>query len=196
MSTSPAVRPFSILVVGSLALLSACSGGSPQSSAHVTTTRPPTPTTPVVAACAPSSVSATVSFTKFGGTSSALAGAVLFHNTSGTACALHGVPRVQVVTTGGVPIPIYQALGPATTATAVMDPAADGATGTEAASSITFSSWLCETSSLSLTVRFPGWASSVPAAPNATSGTNSTNPCSPSDETGETLYIGPVATVG
>jgi hypothetical protein len=197
VSMAPSVRVFSVLVVASLTVLSACSGGTPKAApAHVTTTGPSTTTVPAVAACAPSSVSATVSFTKFGGTSSALAGAVLFQNTSTAACALHGVPRVQVVTTGGVPIPIYQAMGPASTAPAVLNPASAGTTGTEAASSITFSSWLCDTNTFSLTIRFPGWTSSVTAAPNATSGTNSTTPCSPSNETGETLYMGPVASVG
>jgi hypothetical protein len=194
---APSVRCFPALAVASLALLSACSGGKANPTlTHATTTGPTTTATPAVAACAPSAISATVSFTKFGGSSSALAGAVLFDNTSSAPCALHGVPAVQVVTTGGVPIPVYQATGPASTASAVLDPTSAGATGAEAASSITFSSWLCETNSFSLTVRFPGWASSVPAAPNATSGTNSTTPCSPSNETGETLYMGPVESVG
>jgi hypothetical protein len=195
-AVSSPVRVVSVLVVVSLAVLSACSGPSHPTPAHVATTGPTTTTTPAVAACAASSVSATVSFTKSGGSSSALAGAVLFHNTSSAACALHGVPQVQVVTTGGVPIPVFEAPGPASEAPAVLQPSSAGTTGTEAASSITFSSWLCETSTFSLTVRFAGWTSSVPAAPNATSGTNSTTPCSPSNETGETLYMGPVVSVG
>jgi hypothetical protein len=35
----------------------------------------------------------------------------------------------------------------------------------------------------------------VPAAPTATSGDNSPNACSVGTETGETIYIGPVAAV-
>ena len=120
---------------------------------------------------------------------------MLFGDTTGSPCALHGVPRVQVVTTGGQSIPLYQATGPADDVTAVLTPAPPSGTGARAAASITFSSWTCETSSLSLTVRFPGWTTSVPAAPDASSGTNSTTPCSPAAETGQTLYMGPVTPV-
>jgi len=148
-----------------------------------------------VAACSPSSVSASISFTKFGGSSSSLAGAVLFDDTTGSPCALRGVPRVQVVVAGGQTIPTYQATGPADDVTAVLTPAPPSGTGARAAASITFSSWTCATSSFSLTVRFAGWTTSVPAAPNTTSGTNSTTPCSVATETGQTLYMGPVSPV-
>ncbi len=186
----------SVTGLASLGVLSACSGGTPSAAPGTTTTTGrPSSTTPAVAACAPSSVSASVSFTKFGGTSSSLAGAVLFADSTGSPCALHGVPRVQVVTTSGQTIPIYQATGPADDVTAVLTPAPPAGTGARAAASITFSSWTCETSSLSLNVRFPGWTTSVTAAPNATSGTNSTTPCSEATETGETLYVGPATAV-
>jgi hypothetical protein len=196
LSRARAVGVASALTVASLGVLSACSGGTPSATPKTTsTTSRPGTTTPAVAACSPSAVAASISFTKFGGTSSTLAGAVVFRNTSSSPCALHGVPRVQVVTTSGRPVPAYQEIGPANVVTAVLTPAAPAGTGTQAASSITFSSWTCATSSFSLTVRFPGWESSVPAAPNATSGTNSTTPCSPAAEKDQTVYMGSVAPV-
>jgi hypothetical protein len=175
--------------LASLAVLAACGGGSPSATPTTTTTARSTTTAPSAPACSPSSVSAAIDFTKFGGTSSTLAGAVVFSDTSSTPCALHGVPQVRVVLTDGQTIPIYQAPAPAPGSTAVLSPTAP------AASSITFSSWTCDTSSFSLSVRFSGWASSVPAAPNATSGTNSTTPCSDTTEAGQTVYMGPVASV-
>jgi len=187
----------SVLAAASLGLLSACSGGTP--SATSTTTSPtsgaPRTTLPRAPSCPPASVSASVNFTKFGGSSSTLAGAIVFRDTASTPCSLRGVPRVQVLAADGQPIPTYQAQGPASVVTAVVTPAAPGGTGALAGSSITFSSWTCATHTMSLSVRFPGWASPVPAAPTATSGDNSPNACSVGTETGETIYIGPVAAV-
>ena len=183
-------RGASFVGLATLACLAACGGGSPSATPTTTTTaRQPTTTAPSAPACTPSSVSAAIDFTKFGGTSSTLAGAVVFSDTGGTPCALHGVPQVRVVLTDGQTIPIYQAPAPAPGGTAVLTPTAP------AASSITFSSWTCDTTSFSLTVRFPGWTSSVPAAANATSGTNTTTPCSATTETGQTVYLGPVVSV-
>jgi hypothetical protein len=48
---------------------------------------------------------------------------------------------------------------------------------------------------MSLTVRFPGWTTSIPAAPTASSGNNSPTPCSATAETDEALYMGSVALV-
>ncbi|HXQ43570.1 MAG TPA: DUF4232 domain-containing protein [Acidimicrobiales bacterium] len=190
------VRAAAVLAASCLGLLSACSGGSPSATSRTTApTTSPQPTTPGAPACAPSSVAASVDFTKFGGTSSTLAGALVFRDTSSTPCALSGVPRVQVLGSGGQPIPTVQAPGPARVVPAVLTPATAGGTGAGAGASITFSSWHCATDTLSLSVRFPGWSSPVPAAPTAASGTNSTTPCSVSAETGQTIYIGPVEPV-
>jgi hypothetical protein len=183
-------RAAPVLGLAALAFLAACGGGSPSATPTTSTTGPPTTTTPSAPACSPSSVSASIDFTKFGGTSSSLAGAVVFSDTAGTACALHGVPQVRVLLANGQTIPIYQAPAPAPGGSAILTP-----TNT-AASSITFSSWTCETKSFSLTVRFAGWTSSVPAAPNASSGTNTTTPCSDTTETDQTVYMGPVVSVG
>jgi hypothetical protein len=188
-------RRATVLAAVALGLLPACSGGSPSATPKTTsTTSRPAPTTPTTAACPPASVKAVVDFTKFGGTSSALAGAVLFSDVSATSCALSGVPQVQVLGADGQTIPTYQVKGPAKVVTAVLTPSATGG-GAQAGSSITFSSWLCATNTMSLTVRFPGWTTSVTAAPTASSGNNSTTPCSDSAETDEALYIGPVAPV-
>jgi hypothetical protein len=192
-------RPLRIMVVlgvVSLGLLSACSGGSPSATHknNSSTTRPAT-TTPAAAACTPSSVSASIDFTKFGSSVSSLAGAVLFSDTSSRPCSLHGVPQVQVLTADGQSMAIYQVAGPADIVTANLTPAAPTGTGAEAAASITFSDWNCETKTFSLSVRFPGWKTSVPAASNATSGTNSTTPCTVTSETGQSVYLGPVASV-
>ena len=87
---------------------------------------------------------------------------------------------------------IYQVAGPATVVSVDLSPGAPAGTGAEAAASITFSDWSCETSTFSLAVRFPGWTSSIPAVANATDATNSTNPCTVTSETGQSIYMGPV----
>jgi hypothetical protein len=185
-----------VLAAVALGCLPACSGGSPSATSKTTsTTGRPTPTTPTVAACSPASVKAVVDFTKFGGTSSALAGAVLFSDVSTTSCALSGVPQVQVLGADGQTIPTYQVKGPAKVAPAVLTPSTATGGGAQAGASITFSSWLCATNTMSLTVRFPGWTTSIPAAPTASSGNNSPTPCSATAETDEALYMGSVALV-
>jgi hypothetical protein len=193
--TPPWARVMAVAGVASLGLLSACSGGSPSATTKTsTTTRPPT-TAPAAAACSPASVSASIDFTKFGGSSSSLGGAVLFTDSAATPCSLRGVPQVQVLTATGQSMAIYQVAGPADVVPVDLTPATPTATGTKAAASITFSDWSCETNTFSLSVRFPGWKTSVPAAANATSGTNSTNPCTVTSETGQSVYMGPVASV-
>lgn len=181
-----------MVATASMGLLSSCSGGSPSATPTTTAT---TAVAPRTTSCTASSVSASVDFTKFGGSSSTLAGAIVFRDTASAPCALSGVPRVQVVAADGQPIPTFQAPGPAPVVTAVLTPAAPGGTGALAGSSITFSSWTCATHTMSLSVRFPGWAGPVPAAPTAASGENSSNACSVATETDETIYIGPVAPV-
>jgi hypothetical protein len=195
-SRTTAVRVASVLGLASLGLLSACSGGPSASPTTSTTSAPSARAT--AAACAPSSVSASVEFTQFGGSDSSLAGGLLFSNTGSTPCSLRGVPKVEVVALDGQPISTYQASGPAKILTAVLTP---GSAST-AASSITFSDWTCTVGSFTLTVAFPGWASSIPAqAKGSTTSTtgptaNTTGPpCTQAQVTGQTIYIGPVTPV-
>ena len=190
------MRPWPLVLgLASLATLGACGGGSP-SATPTTTTAPTATTAPSAPPCTASSVSAAIDFTKFGGTSSSLAGAVIFTDTAGAACALHGVPRVQVLMTDGQTIPIYQAPAPPGGSTVVLGPTTRGA------SSITFSSWGCTPGSFTLTVQFPGWTSSVPAASegSTTSTTGPTSnvtgpPCTAAKEVNQTIYISPVTAV-
>jgi hypothetical protein len=191
----PVTRSLAVMAVASLGLLSACSGGSPSATSKTApTTHPPT-TAPAAAACSAASVSASIDFTKFGGSSSSLGGAVLFTDSAATPCSLRGVPQVQVLTAAGQSMAIYQVAGPADVVPVNLTPGTPTSTGTKAAASITFSDWSCETNTFSLSVRFPGWKTSVPAAANATSGTNSTTPCTFTSETGQSVYMGPVASV-
>jgi hypothetical protein len=189
-------RSRQLLGVACLAMLAACSGGSPSATPKTTSTTGRTrTTTPSVPACSPSTVTASIDFTKFGGTSSTLAGAVRFSNTSSASCSIRGVPQVQVFGAGGQAMSIFEvASTPSVVPTAVLTPTTGGG-GTQGASSITFSSWTCATDTMSLTVRFTGWASSIPASPDSTSGTNTSTPCIPSTETGQTVYMGPVISV-
>ncbi len=201
-SGAATARVAAVLAAGSFVLLCGCSGGSSSPTDRTTPATTAPHTTPTAALCSPSSVSASVEFTEFGGSSSALAGGVLFRDIGGAPCALQGVPEVQVLAPDGQLISTYQAPGPAHLVTAVLTPAAPAGTGAQAASSITFSSWGCAVGSFSLTVRFPGWASSVPAAASgsttSTTGptTNVTGPpCAPAQEVDQTIYIGPVTPV-
>jgi Protein of unknown function (DUF4232) len=174
-------------VLSALSILVA-GGSSPALAA--THKRAPAKTTAKVAACPSSSVSATADFTMFGGSSSSVAGAVVFRNTGQTACSLRGVPRVEVLSNSGQVIPTFQA--PEFTArlpTAVLT-AGHPAQSAQAGSSFTISSWTCSVSSFSLTVLFPGWASSIPVAPEPSSGS-----CTASGEANETLYVGPVTAI-
>jgi hypothetical protein len=174
------VSVLSILVAG---------GSSPALAA--THKNPPAKTTAKVAACTSSSVSATADFTKFGGTSSSVAGAVVFRNTGQTTCSLRGIPRIQVLSNSGQVIPTYQAPDfAARLPTAVLTPG-HPAQSAQAGSSFTISSWTCSVSSFSLTLRFPGWAGSIPVAPEPSSGS-----CTASGGANETLYVGPVVTIG
>ncbi len=192
---SPLTRVMAVAGVASLGLLSACSGGSPSAtSKSSTTTRPPT-TVAAAASCSPAAVGATIDFTKFGGSSSSLGGAVLFTDSAATPCSLRGVPQVQVLTATGQSMAIYQVTGPADVVPVDLTPATPTGTGIKAAASITFSDWNCETNTFSLSVRFPGWASSIPAVANTANSTNSTTPCAVTSETGQSVYMGPVAPV-
>lgn len=148
-------------------------------------------TIPKVATCPSSSVAASVDFTQFGGTSSSLAGAVVFHNTSTTGCSFRGVPLVEVMSDSGQVISTYEAPNFAEHLPTALLQAGNAAHGAQAGSSITFSSWTCTMQSFSLTVRFPGWADSIPATAGSPSGS-----CPPSREVDETVFVGPVVTLG
>jgi hypothetical protein len=191
-----------VLVAGSPLLLAACSGGSPSSATKTTSATTTAPVEPTVAACAQSSVSASVDYTQFGHPSSSLAGAVVFRDTGSAPCTLQGEPIVAMTGTDGSAISTYQAPGPTDVPAAVLTPASG--TGARAASSITFSDWTCPLGSFSVSVRFPRWTSSVPAGTGAGSTTSttaatttSTTPpsCTQKQVTGQTVYMGPVTLV-
>jgi hypothetical protein len=186
-----------ILVAGSALMLSACSGGSP-AAVHKNSNTNTTNTT-LAAPCTPSSISASVQFTKFGGSSSSLAGGLLFRDSGSSRCSLSGVPRVEVVAPGGGVISTYQAAGPSHNVAVSLTPSSSTA---QAASSITFSSWGCTPGSFTLTVQFPGWTGSVPADSegSTTSTTGPTSnvtgpPCTAAKEVNQTIYISPVTAV-
>ncbi|HVC70883.1 MAG TPA: DUF4232 domain-containing protein [Acidimicrobiales bacterium] len=169
-----------VLGAVSIVLLASCSGASPKvgkSGSPSSST-----TTATVAACSASSVSASVDFTTFGGSSTSPAGAVVFDNTSGNSCSLRGIPTIELVGADGQVIPSFPApSSPAHDGTAVLTPG-----GKPAASSITWSSLTCLAGSYSLAVTFPGWSSSVPAG--STAGYQGPA-CT---VTGTTVYVSPV----
>jgi hypothetical protein len=142
-----------------------------------------------VAPCTPSQISTSVELYTLGKSPTAPAGAVLFHNTSATACSLRGVPTVGVLNATGQRIVVYQRSStPRRPAAAVLQPSSSGKA---AGSSLTWSAWSCPAGSFSLTIRFSGWSTSVPAS--WTSGIS--NPGAPCTVTGATLYVSPVATI-
>jgi Domain of unknown function (DUF4232) len=180
-----------LLAAAVLSALSIVIAGGASPAFAATHKNPPAKTTAKVAACPSSSVSATADFTMHGGSSSSVAGAVVFRNTGQTACSLRGVPRVQVLANSGQVIPTFEA--PDFTArlpTAVLT-AGHPAQSAQAGSSVTISSWTCSVSSFSLTLQFPGWAHSIPVAPEPSSGS-----CTASGGANQTLYVGPVTTIG
>jgi hypothetical protein len=176
--------PAVLLLITTAALAAGCSSPSPTATKKVGQT---TTTTAVVATCAASSISASVDFTKFGGTSSSVAGALLFRNTGSAPCSLRGVPQVQVVSADGQAITSFEApdfvLHPST---AVL-PTGDGSGSSQVGASFTISSWGCAVGSFSLLVRFTGWATFVPALSGVPSGA-----CVATQEVDETLYVSPV----
>jgi hypothetical protein len=181
-----AIVTAAVLGAGSVLLLSACS--SPRAST-ATTTSGPTTTQVQAAACSPSSVTASVDYTTFGGSATAPAGAVVFTDTASSSCSLRGVPTVQLVGADNQVIPTFEAPAtPSHAVTAVLTPK-DLLPGKEAASSVTWSSLTCKAGSFSLAIRFPGWSSSVAAGSTAGySGPPCTAP-------GQTVYVSPVEPV-
>jgi Protein of unknown function (DUF4232) len=194
---SPRRTPFAVaaLAVGAVSLsllwpgLASVAAASPHGpSATVTAQRTVAQKAPV-AACTPSQISSSVELYTLGKSPSAPAGAVLFHNTSRTACSLRGVPTVGVLDASGQRIAVYQRSStPRRPVAAVLQPSSSGKA---AGSSLTWSSWSCPEGSFSLTIRFPGWSTSVAAAWGVVAG-YSGSPCA---VTGATLYVSAVATI-
>ncbi len=149
-------------------------------------------------------MAASVDYTAFGGSNSSLAGAVVFRDTATIPCSLTGVPSVRVLAPDGSAISTYAATGPARIVPVVLTPAAPAGTGHQAAASITFSAWQCALGSFSLTVRFPGWSSSVAGGDGGGidhqhhgghPGAGHTGPVHAGAVTGQTVYMGPVTSV-
>jgi hypothetical protein len=102
---------------------------------------------------------------------------------------LRGVPTVGVLNAGGQPLSVYErASVPRSAVPAVLQPSS---TSSQAGSSLTWSSWSCPEGSFSLTIRFPGWSTSVPASWGSVAGSSGT-PCA---VTGATVYVSTVANV-
>jgi Protein of unknown function (DUF4232) len=188
MTRAPGVAAL-FLVVTAAALTAGCSSPSPNATKK--TGRTTVTTTALAAACPASSISASVDFTQFGGSSSSVAGALLFRNTGSTRCSLRGIPQVHMVTSDGQAIPTSQAPAFLRHPPTAVLPAGDGSGPSQAGSSFTISSWTCPVGSFSLTVRFTRWTASVPATSGAPHGT-----CLPSRVVDETLYVGPVTALG
>jgi Protein of unknown function (DUF4232) len=141
-----------------------------------------------VASCTPSQISTSLQLYTLGKSPTSPAGAVLFHNTSGTACSLRGVPTVGVLNQAGQRIAVYQRSSTSRRpVAAVLQPSSGGKA---AGSSLTWSAWSCSAGSYALTVRFPGWSTSVPATWGSIP-----PPDGPCAVTGATIYVGPVATI-
>jgi hypothetical protein len=141
-----------------------------------------------VATCAPTQITTALELLTLGKLPTSPAGAVLFHNTSGTACSLRGVPTVGVLNQAGQRIVVYQRSStPHRPQAAVLQPSSSGKA---AGSSLTWSSWSCSPGSYTLTIRFPGWSTSVAATWGSIPPPN--GPCA---VTGATIYVGPVATI-
>jgi Protein of unknown function (DUF4232) len=184
MRASRAVVALALSAVGfSLLLPASASAAAPSSPGRSVAQKTPP------ASCTPSQISTSVQLFTLGSSPTAPAGAVLFHNISGTACSLRGVPTVGVLNAAGQRLPVYQRSStPRRPVAAILQPSS---TGKAAGSSLTWSSWSCPEGSFSLTIRFPGWATSVPASWAPVAG-YAGSPCT---VTGATLYVSPVATI-
>jgi hypothetical protein len=146
-----------------------------------------------VAACTPADLSATLLLTPVGGSSSSLAGAVIFSDTSPKACSLHGgIPKVGVVSPTGQALAAPQVPVVTRHLPPVKLPRS-GATALrpDAGISITWSNWLCAKDSFALTVRFPGWKAAMTVPWGSTTGYAGAA-CAGEDAA---LYVSPVARV-
>jgi hypothetical protein len=146
-----------------------------------------------VAHCTPADLSATLLLTPVGGSSSSLAGAVIFSNTSPKACSLHGgIPKVGVVGPTGLSLPAPQVPVAARHSQAVkLPPVGTSAPRPDGGISITWSNWMCAKNSFALTVRFPGWSTPMTVPWGSTTGYAGA-PCAGEDAS---LYVGPLARV-
>ncbi|HEX3567882.1 MAG TPA: DUF4232 domain-containing protein [Acidimicrobiales bacterium] len=149
----------------------------------------PTAQKTTVASCTPSQISTSLELYTLGTSPTSPAGAVLFHNTSAKACTLRGVPTVGVLNATGQRIAVYQRSSTSNRpVAALLQPSSSGKA---AGSSLTWSAWSCPAGSFSLTIRFAGWSTSVPATWTSAVG----NPGGPCTVTGATLYVSTVATI-
>jgi hypothetical protein len=148
------------------------------------------PHTSHVSQCIPSELSATLALSPVGGSSTSLAGAVIFSNNSNKSCALEGVPKVGVIAAGGQAIPVYQASVKMRKSQLVTLSMAHSSAGMpDAGTSITWSSWNCGKGSFALDIQFSGWSEPITAPYGTTAGYSGT-PCA---STQATLYVGPAA---
>jgi len=124
-----------------------------------------------VAACRPAALSATIVITPVGSASSSLAGAVVFANTSSSACTLRGVPKVTVASPGGQAIDVTQVPDFVRHRPQVTVPASpSSAPLPDAGTSITWSNWGCAKGSFALVVKFAGWSGSLTVPWGSTTG--------------------------
>jgi Protein of unknown function (DUF4232) len=144
--------------------------------------------------CEPSALSASLDLTAVGSDSTAPAGAIEFKNMSTKACALQGVPQVQMVGADGQTLHLYEeAVGGSGARPVVLAPGHTGGKGALAASSVTWSELTCGVGSFSLSVRFTGWSSALVAPYGSTTDFSGT-PCAPSGD--QTVYVGTVGRSG
>jgi hypothetical protein len=143
-----------------------------------------------VGGCTPSDLSATLLLTPVGGSSSSIAGAVIFANVSNTPCSLHGgIPKVHVVGPSAQSISAPQVPTPARHSRPVTLPAAGSKVGRpDAGSSITWSNWSCAKGSFALSVQFSGVSSPI-IVPWGTMTGYSGAPCAGGDAA---LYVSPL----
>jgi hypothetical protein len=143
-----------------------------------------------VTGCSPSDLSATLFLTPVGGSSSSIAGAVIFANVSNTPCSLHGgIPKVHVVGPSAQPVSAPQVPTAARHSRPVILPAAGAKVGRpDAGSSITWSNWSCPKDSFALSVQFPGMSKPITVPWGTTTGYSGA-PCTGGDAA---LYVSPL----
>jgi hypothetical protein len=143
-----------------------------------------------VAVCTPSDLSATLLLTPVGGSSSSIAGAVIFANVSNKPCSLHGgIPKVHVVGPSAKAISAPQVPIPTRHSRPVTLPAAGSKVGRpDAGSSITWSNWSCAKGSFALSVQFSGMSSPITVPWGTMTGYSGT-PCDGGDAA---LYVSPL----
>jgi hypothetical protein len=143
-----------------------------------------------VAGCTPSDLTATLLLTPVGGSSSSIAGAVIFANVSDTPCYLHGgIPKVHVVGPSGEAISAPQVPIQTRHSRPVTLPAASSTVGRpDAGSSITWSNWSCAKGSFALSVQFSGVSGPITVPWGTTTGYSGT-PCDGGDAA---LYVSPL----